>query len=140
MLQSEAFFGRGRLLQARNGRDAARFAIVMKFSMQKASRSASALAYTIIMTAVALLIVTGTLSWSATNAKQTDRANGYTRAVAAAEAATEIAISKISADYLNGGESPVLASLNAYRSSPISPATSPYWADWEFSDGAGHPN
>jgi len=103
-------------------------------------QSGSALVYTIIMTAVALMILTGALSWSASNAKQTDRANAYMRSVAAAEAATEIAISKISSDYLNGAENQVLANLNNYRSSPISPVTSPYWSDLEFSDARGHSN
>src|SRR2546423_2005419 len=100
----------------------------------------SALLYTLLMMAAGLTILAGALSWSGTNAKQNDRANNYTAAIAAAEAATESTITRIAADFRNGGESQVLANVSAYRQSVPSAADSSYWSNWQFSDGAGNLN
>ena len=104
------------------------------------SESGSAMVLTIIMISCALLILASTMAWSNSTAKQTDRANRYVAATAAAEAATEFALSKISKDFLNGGDALVLASITNYRTPALSSAQSPYWSNWEFSDAQGQPN
>jgi hypothetical protein len=105
-----------------------------------AGEEGSALVLTMVIIACALVVLAATMAWSNTSAKQTDRANRYMAATAAAEAATELAVSKISRDYLNGDEALVLASVTNYRSPTLTSAQSPYWADWEFTDTMGHTN
>ncbi len=112
----------------------------MKIFTSNPHHAGSALLYTMISSAVGLTILAGALAWSGTSAKQTDRANGYTASIAAAEAATEIAISRISVDFLNGAENQVLANIDSYRQSAPTAVTSPYWSNWQFSDGAGNSN
>src|SRR5437879_9555334 len=102
----------------------------------KSRTDASALLYTMVMIAVGLTILAGALSWSNTSTKQTERSNAYMASIAAAEAATESAISRISMDYLYGGESQVVANLAAYRQCALTSETSRYWGTWAFTDAA----
>ena len=74
-----------------------------KFQLRSAG---NALVMTMIMTAVALMLLAGIMSWSAGNARLASRSNEYTRAVAAAEAATEKVNSRMSSDYLSAGWRP----------------------------------
>lgn len=90
------------------------------------------------MTAVALVMLGGVLSWSAGNARLTARANQYTRAVAAAEAATEKVNTRVASDFLSGGEVQVIANLPSYRQTVPTSADSPYWSDWQFNDAQGN--
>jgi hypothetical protein len=93
---------------------------------------------TMIMTAVALILLAGIMSWSAGNARLTTRSNEYTRAVAAAEAATEKVNSRMASDYLSSGEVQVIANLNSYRATVPTGSDSSYWTNWEFSDAQGN--
>jgi hypothetical protein len=93
---------------------------------------------TLIMTAVALLLLGGILSWSAGNARLIARSNQYTRALAAAEAAAEKINTRMASDYLNGGEVQVVANLPSYRATVPTSSDSSYWNDWEFSDAQGN--
>ncbi len=95
---------------------------------------------TLIMSAVALILVAGILSWSAGNAKLAARATQYTRAVAAAEAAVEKVNSQMASDYLNSGEVQVIANLNSYRQTVPTSADSSYWTNWQFSDAQSNLN
>ena len=52
------------------------------------------------MSAVALAILAGVMSWSATSTRLTYRSIQYNRSVAAAEAATEKVVSQINRDFL----------------------------------------
>jgi len=45
----------------------------------------SALLMTLLMTGIALLLLTGAMTWSATHARLTDRSNRYATAIAAGE-------------------------------------------------------
>jgi hypothetical protein len=100
----------------------------------------SALVLTVVILACALAVLAATMAWSNTSTKLTDRANRYMAATAAAEAATELAVSKISRDYLYGGETLVLASVTNYQSPALTSTQSQYWADWEFTDAMGRTN
>lgn len=93
---------------------------------------------TMIMMAVALLILTGVLTWSSANARLSARSNQYTVSVAAAEAAAEKVNSRLASDFLSGGEGQVIANLDAYRKMVPTASDSAYWSDWEFSDAQGH--
>jgi hypothetical protein len=93
---------------------------------------------TMIMTAVALILLAGILSWSSGNARLSARSNAYTRALAAAEAATEKVNSRMSSDYLNGGEVQVVANLSSYRTMVPTGSDSSYWTNWQFSDAQGN--
>jgi len=93
---------------------------------------------TLIMTAVALALLAGMMSWSAGNARLAARSNEYTRAVAAAEAATEKINTRMASDYLNGGEVQVVANLSSYRAMIPTGSDSSYWTNWEFSDAQGN--
>jgi hypothetical protein len=93
---------------------------------------------TMIMTAVALVVLAGIMSWSAGNARLAARSNEYTRAIAAAEAATEKVNSRMSSDYLSAGEVQVIANLSSYRAMVPTGSDSSYWTNWEFSDAQGN--
>jgi hypothetical protein len=93
---------------------------------------------TLIMTAVALALLAGMMSWSAGNARLAARSNEYTRAVAAAEAAKEKINTRMASDYLNGGEAQVVANLHSYRATIPTGSDSSYWTNWEFNDAQGN--
>ena len=105
---------------------------------QKNRQAGSALVLTMVMTGAALAILAGAMAWSASNAKLNERANGYTRSVAAAEAGTEKVLSLISRDFLLGGDKLVRDNLASYRLVTPTAADSTYWADWEFNDASGN--
>ncbi|MGH7992386.1 MAG: hypothetical protein ACREDQ_02645, partial [Limisphaerales bacterium] len=109
------------------------------FTFRKPDQTGTALVITMIMMAVALVVLAGAMSWSATSTRLTYRSIQYNRSVAAAEAATEKAISQINRDYLNGGENLVSNNLSAYRqnTAPTS-SDSAYWSTWIFDDGNGN--
>ena len=109
------------------------------FTFQKPNRTGSALVITLIMSAVALALLAGVMSWSATSTRLTYRSIQYNRSVAAAEAATEKVVSQINRDFLFGGERLVDNNLNVYRQNLLpSSSDSPYWSTWKFDDGNGN--
>jgi Tfp pilus assembly protein PilX len=105
----------------------------------RTTAAGNALVITMIMTAVALTLLAGVLSWSSGNARMTARSNQFTRSVAAAEAATEKVNTRIASDYLNSGEVQVIANLPSYRATVPTASDSGYWDDWLFSDAQGNP-
>ncbi len=106
---------------------------------QKPRQAGSALMLTLIMSAVALALLAGAMSWSSSNTRLTYRSIQYNRSVAAAEAATEKVVSQINRDFLYGGQSFVVNNLNLYRQNTVPTASdSPYWATWQFNDGNGN--
>jgi hypothetical protein len=103
------------------------------------NQTGSALMLTMIMSAIALAILAGVMTWAATSTRMTHRSIQYTQSVAAAEAATEKVVSQITQDFLFGGEQRVTANLNSYRqNSTPSPSDSAYWGNWEFNDANGN--
>ena len=108
------------------------------FRIQKPSQTGSALLVTMVMSAIALAILAGAMSWSASSTKLTYRSIQYTRSVAAAEAATEKVVSQINRDFLYGGESLVVNNLNSYQTTVPTSLDSPYWSTWVFTDTNGN--
>jgi len=93
---------------------------------------------TLILTAVALVILAGAMDWAATSTRTTYRYDQYGRAVAAAEGDTEKVIAQVKNDFVNGGLAVVNANLSSYSQLTPTPADSAYWSDWEFNDASGH--
>jgi hypothetical protein len=114
--------------------------VIMKISIKETAEHGGALLYTMVAVSTGLIILAGAMAWSGASGKQVDRANAYMASVAAAEAATETTISRISTDFLYGGESQVLANVASYRQAVPTPTDSSYWSNWQFSDGAGNVN
>src|SRR3954468_10609802 len=109
---------------------------------EKTSRNeqGTALLFTLILSSAALLILAGAMSWSMTNTRQTERANSYSRSIAAAESATEKTLTRISYDFANGGEKLVRDNLSTYRQVTPTSADSSYWTSWQFNDASGNNN
>jgi hypothetical protein len=105
---------------------------------QKNKTAGTALLVTMVSTGVAMIMVAGILSYSATTARLDARASQYQCAVAAAEGATEKVASQMTRDYLSQGEALVTANLNNYRNTTLSSSDSTYWNSWEFNDASGN--
>ena len=105
---------------------------------QLLGQQGSALMLTLIMSAIALALLAGAMSWSASNTRLTYRAIQYNRSVAAAEAATEKVTTQINRDFLYGSETLVLNNLDVYRQTTPLASDSPYWNSWQFNDGKGN--
>jgi hypothetical protein len=111
----------------------------MKSSKQNRIRkpAGSALLMTLVMSGIALLLLTGAMTWSATHTRLTDRSNRYATAVAAGESAIEKVLTQMNQDFLDGGEALVVNNLNLYRSTVPTSTDSVYWAGWEFNNASG---
>ena len=79
-------------------------------------REAYALLMVIVFTGAALVLATGIFQYASTSTNLNHRHNEHQRAIAAAEAATEKVLSKVTSDYRDLGEGYVLAHLDSYRS------------------------
>ncbi len=111
------------------------------FTTQKPSQTGSALMLVMIMSAIALAILAGVMTWAATSNRLTHRSIQYNRSVAAAEAATEKVESQITRDFLAGGEQLVTQNLDVYRKNTVPTSSdSSYWSTWVFDDGNGNLN
>jgi len=108
-------------------------------SFRSNRQKGSALALTMVMSAIALAVLAGAMAWSSGSTRLTDRSIQYSRAVEGAEAATEKAVGHIFHDFLYGGSILVNNSLDEYRKKTIpTTADSAYWSGWEFSDAKGN--
>jgi len=107
-------------------------------SPQKSKPIGSALVLTLVMTGIALAILAGAMTWSVNSTRLTHRSVQHTRSVAAAEAATEKVLARLSQDFLLGGENLVRDNLASYRRTVPTTSDSAFWAKWEFNDGSGY--
>ena len=103
------------------------------------NQAGSALTLTMIMLGIALAILASAMTWSANSTRLTHRTIQYNRSVVAAEAATEKVVSKISQDFLRGGEKMVADNFSSSVYSGMIPqaSDSEFWKGWEFNDGIG---
>ena len=91
-----------------------------------------ALLLVMVLAAASILVYSSAANWTSTNTLLNDRNNTYNRAVAAAEAATEVVLGYMTRDFFNQSFDPARAS---YYGSFI-PTTD--WAPaYQFTDGAG---
>jgi len=107
------------------------------FLSPRSSQAGNALLITMIMMGVALAILASAMTWSASSTRLTHRSIQYGRAIVAAEAATEKVVSKLTKDFLWGGEKLVADNLPAYRSLIPSAADSSFWSNWKFTEASG---
>lgn len=107
-------------------------------SAKSSRQSGSALMLTMIMMGMALAILASAMAWSASSTRLTHRSIQYSRSVVAAEAATEKVMSKMSRDFLEGGEKLVADNLYGYRAMIPQAADSDFWNNWEFNDATGN--
>jgi len=86
---------------------------------------------------IGLLALAGALSWVTTNGNLIYRNNQQYRTVAAAEAATEKILTRITRDYKNGDEATVYANRSTYAALVPTSAENPIWANYVFNNGQG---
>ena len=91
----------------------------------------------IVFTGAALVLATGIFQYSSTSTNLNHRHNEHQRAVAAAEAATEKVLSRITSDYRDLGEGYILGHLDSYRSMVPTAAEFPDCADFSFQNFSG---
>jgi hypothetical protein len=101
-------------------------------------QAGSALAITLVMTSIALAILASAMTWSANSTRLTHRSIQHTRSIAAAEAATEKVVGRITQDFVTGGDKAVNDSLDSYRMTVPTSSDSSYWSQWEFNDAIGN--
>jgi hypothetical protein len=94
-----------------------------------------ALMLVMVMAAASILIYTSAAHWTATSAGLNDRNNTYNRAVAAAEAATEVTLGYMTRDFFNQSFDPT---RTGHYGGFI--PTNDWAAAYRFSDGAGGSN
>jgi hypothetical protein len=94
------------------------------------SQNGYALLLVMILAAASILICSSAANWTSSNAAQNDRNNTYTRAVAAAEAATEVTLGYMARDFFNQSFDPT---RTTYYGSFIPTGN---WATaYQFTDG-----
>jgi hypothetical protein len=108
----------------------------MKTSYAKCrtDRSGYALLLVMVFLGLILLILAGVLNWTAESSRLTDRNNEYYTSSAAAEAATEKVLVRISRDYLRGGEAATFKNLASYRTNVPTAGDNAYWGNYAFSN------
>src|SRR5437899_6798910 len=105
----------------------------------KLAQQGYALLLAMFFAGISLLLLSSTLSWSASGSKITERNNVYNRSLAAAEAGTESVIARMDRDFIN--QSLNYANIGAYRAvTPNNFVTNGWAQDYEYSDNAGHIN
>jgi type II secretory pathway component PulJ len=107
---------------------------------KKRQQSGMALLMVLMVVVLSAFILGGALQWVSSNSRMNERNNEYYRAVAAAEAATEKAVSMMSRDFRNRDWAHVESRMDSYRSGLPTLAETGYWNDWTFSDPSGATN
>lgn len=100
-------------------------------------KDAYALFMVLLFGGVGMLALAGALSWTQTNGTLISRSNQNYRAAAAAEAATEMVLARLSRDFKNSGESTAYGNLDTYGGLVPTATDNALWSDFTFSDGQG---
>ena len=103
-------------------------------------RKGYALVLVLCFLGISALMLGGILSWCSQLGTQVERNNRYNRTLAAAEAATEKVLSRISKDFQGGGEAVVGQNLAQYRTMVPSAAEDAYWSGYQFATPQGAAN
>ncbi len=112
----------------------------MKFPLGTTSSSAPparqgyALIMVMILSGASLLVLGAALNWAAGSAQQSKRAMEFSNAAAAAEAAVEQVVSKMSRDYFEQGEDHVSDEASKYRRQIPSAKEAAIWDNYQFSN------
>ena len=89
---------------------------------------------------IGLLALAGALGWVQTNGTLIHRSNQYSRANAAAEAATEKVLAQLSRDFKNSGESTAYGNVSSYTTLIPTSSENALWGNYTFSDAQGGAN
>lgn len=110
----------------------------MKTPPARSRNKGYALVTVLVLSAASMAIMASALKWVSHSSNTTERNNDFWKTVAAAESATEKALTAISYDFQAGGETLVYSKLNNYRS--MYPVTSEdsYWSGFRFSNAQGN--
>ncbi len=100
-------------------------------------RRASALLAVLLMSTIALIILAGTMRWTATNGLQIERSVDHQNTILAAEAATEKVIAELNADFAKLGASATSAKMPVYRTKVPKANEHSRWGRYRFSNGHG---
>jgi len=100
-------------------------------------RRGYALLLVIVFTGAALILATGIFQYASTTASLNHRHNEYQRAVAAAEAATEKVVARVTADYREQGDGYILGRLDSYRSMVPTSSEFPECGNYLFQNLSG---
>ena len=111
----------------------------MKTHSRKSSRQQQGYALMLVMAfgGIGLLALAGALGWVQTNGTLIHRSNQFQRATAAAEAATEKVLTRLSRDFKNLGEPTAYANISTYAGLVPTSAENALWGNFAFSDGQG---
>jgi len=116
----------------------------MKIKLLLRSRASAGyvLLMVLVMVAASFVILGGTLRRTYTVARINERNAFYSANLNAAEAATELVISRMRYDYINGGDFSVTNNVGNGTYAGMVPTTnqSSYWSSFQFSDGQGNLN
>ena len=113
----------------------------MKINRKTLRRSAYALLIVMFMTAIAVMILGGTLRRTYGVAQMNSRAVDLMRSQNAAEAAIEMVFSRIQYDFQSaGGLGMVTTNLGNYRNLYPMASQDSYWGNFQFSDAQGNTN
>jgi hypothetical protein len=91
-----------------------------------------ALLLVMVFLGLSVLLLASTMKWTSTSAGLTDRNNEYFTSAAAAEAATEKVLVRVSRDYLRLGEGALYDNLSSYGSVVPTSTDDPYWGNYTF--------
>jgi hypothetical protein len=86
---------------------------------------------------IGLLALAGALGWVTTNGNLIYRNNQHYRTVAAAEAATEKVLTRMTRDFKDGGEATVYANQTTYAALVPTSAENPIWGNFIFNNAQG---
>src|SRR5262245_24377448 len=104
-----------------------------KLPSNKQSRNHGyALLITMVFVALAATLLMALMNWTSQSNRMTDRNNEYTTSFAAAEAASELALSRLTRDYLISGQVGVMNNLQGYQSLQPSATENAYWTNYTF--------
>ena len=89
---------------------------------------------------IGLLALAGALGWVQTNSTLIHRSNQNSRAVAAAEAATEKVLAQLSRDFKNSGESTAYGNVSSYTALIPTSSENALWGNFTFNNAQGGAN
>ena len=102
-----------------------------------ANRDGYALVMVMLITAMALLVLSGAMNWTSQTSVLNERNNQLSTSLFAAEAATEKILTRMARDYETSGDATVFANIATYRALVPTTNESSYWANFQFSDAQG---
>lgn len=112
--------------------------ISTSFDSARRRQAGYALALVMLLSGVAMLILTSAMTRTSTTVQLNDRSNELIESTAAAEAAVEKVVARMMVDYQIDAESRISNNLSLYRTAVPTASEAPAMGDFIFSDGQGN--